>query len=441
MSDRASRRFLVWRIVGNDLPPRHAPGAAFAHVRTIVEREPALPNYERRWLLNRIANPEVERDLHRFLESRGESVSCVPFDPDGYRSRAMRYDRLCDAIGINAARNEVLRRGFDEAEYVLPADVGTFFTQEAWTEVVSTVERYERDGLTRHYFAIPMERVVSLEDALSPERCANPRDEPQLLFRRGAELRFDETLRYGHRDKVDLLLRLGRTPGFIRGGEDKVRRPHVYSPNEAMCPDAGYVIRIPASEVDAAPHTNVLRGTLRSEALDVFARTLDAMTGRPDAADWERTDPRPSPPFDVTGSKTDVLLHCAASCKEAARIVHIGTAECDGLDAVSEGARQAAAALTTITTRRQPGKKRQVPAGVDAIDRLICAADLPRLELIEIWRAFLPHVKPGGIAVSYHAPDGAHERSWTEVYRECIRGNDDLRLVHRAEDVVVVERI
>lgn len=442
MSDRAvARRYLVWRIVGNDLPPRHAPGATFDHVRTIVEHEPALPNYDRRWLLNRIVNPEVERALLRFLESRGESVSCVPFDPDGYRSRAMRYDRLCYGIGINAARNEVLRRGFAEAEYVLPADAGTIFTREAWAQVVSTVERYEREGPTRYYFAIPMERTVSLDDALSPQRRANPMDEPQVMFRRGAELRFDETLRYGHRDKVDLLLRLGRIPGYIRGGEEKALRPHVYSPNEAMCPDAGYVIRVPAGDVDAALRNSPLRGTLRSEALDAFARALDSMTGRPDAADWESTDDGRSPIFDVTVGKAEMLINCAASCEEAARVVHIGTAECDGLDAVSEGARRASASLTTITTRRLSGEGLPVPEGMVAIDRLFCAADLPQLELIEIWRAYLPYVKPGGMAVSYRAPNGAHARSWTEVYRECIRGNDQLRLVHRADDVVIVERI
>ncbi len=47
---------VLYRIIGNDLPPRHQYGQVYTNIRFILENEIALPNWSKRWVLNRIVN-------------------------------------------------------------------------------------------------------------------------------------------------------------------------------------------------------------------------------------------------------------------------------------------------------------------------------------------------------------------------------------------------
>jgi hypothetical protein len=61
--DRVPDRFCLYRIVGNDLVPRHAPGQSLANVRFILEHETELEGCEKHWILNRIVDPREEERL------------------------------------------------------------------------------------------------------------------------------------------------------------------------------------------------------------------------------------------------------------------------------------------------------------------------------------------------------------------------------------------
>jgi len=72
------------RVVGNDLPPRHAVGQSVANVRWILEHEVLPVGVVRRWVVNRISDPLVEADVVGLLEGAGEVFVRVPFVLEEY---------------------------------------------------------------------------------------------------------------------------------------------------------------------------------------------------------------------------------------------------------------------------------------------------------------------------------------------------------------------
>lgn len=235
---REPDRFLLYRIIGNDLPPRHAKGSARANLQFILKHEPPLTDCEKRWLINRIVDPAEERATIALLDRHGQSYLRIPFDLgeyaaigwdlDGFPGRGAllglamqgvkahqpRYlTQACIAknnyvMNNNGARNAALQAGRVAAKWVLPWDGNCFLTAAAWTELRGAVlaQPYAK------YFVVPMARIPSNRALLDPAFHPAAADEPQILFRRDAALMFDPAFAYGMSSKAELLLRLG-VPG------------------------------------------------------------------------------------------------------------------------------------------------------------------------------------------------------------------------------------
>ncbi len=231
-------RFILCRIIGNDLPPRHAKGSARANVRFILEREPDLADCRKTWLVNRIVDPREEEAVIALLERHRQSYRRIPFriekyaqvgwdlDRSGHRGGLLRLamqgidvDRAQRQLPIrtaknnyvmnnNGARNAALQDGRAAAKWVMPWDGNCFLGEAAWSELREAVlaQPYVK------YFIVPMARIASNRAVLNPSYRPQAADEPQILFRRDAELMFDPAYPYGMAPKVELLLRLG-VPG------------------------------------------------------------------------------------------------------------------------------------------------------------------------------------------------------------------------------------
>ncbi|WP_150132302.1 alginate lyase family protein [Prosthecochloris sp. GSB1] len=109
----------------------------------------------------------------------------------------------------NGARNRALAEGIKMAEWIFPWDGNCFITDGAWENITQRIDRCSH----LKYHIVPMERVQDNDALLVKNFKANPFEEPQVIFRRDAELRFDESLMYGLKPKIDLLKRLG-VPGI-----------------------------------------------------------------------------------------------------------------------------------------------------------------------------------------------------------------------------------
>jgi hypothetical protein len=339
--------FLLIRILGNDLPPRHPRGQTRRNLREILEREPDLPGCERRWVVNRIVDPDEEAAVIALLEARGEPYLLRPLARDGSdlpgwawdavvegeptylapsdpaeRGRDPRLRRLYDRrvralIDLNAARNAAIDEGRTDATWVLPWDGGCLLTGDAYDELVATVTR---DPDLR-YLAVPTARIADLAALDDPHLRPSPDQEHMLAFHRDAAERFDPQLTYGVREKVALLRRLG-VPGPWDSWRWQPRfGPPGASPEADRVAVAGWVARLPvgdeAQEVDPG-----LRWRARATAvLDVVDRydALVARSHREDPGGPLLTEVELTPAITATpdeGHPAERLLRLAATVRE-----------------------------------------------------------------------------------------------------------------------------
>lgn len=232
--------FALYRIIGNDLPPRHSPDQTLSNLEFMLKFEPAFDDCRKIWVLNRIVDPEQEERIRELLERYSAEYLVIPFDADEYRRIGWNFERLGPegtftaqfrsryvgsafekaiehvyhyknlyVMNNNGARNVALRHGRDIAKWVLPWDGNCFLTEETWSALRKTIQ--ERPHL--RYLVVPMARLTtSNETFLSAETDIAATEEPQLVFRDDSRAEFHPDFRYGHRPKVELLRRLG-VPG------------------------------------------------------------------------------------------------------------------------------------------------------------------------------------------------------------------------------------
>jgi hypothetical protein len=305
--DREPDRFVLYRILGNDLPPRHEAGQTLANLRFMLDHEPELPGCEKRWVVNRIFDPEQEAKVIALLEERGQSYLHIPFVLEDYarvgwdllgfpdpafflrgrykdmnaydQSRAQAHLRRLKnnyVINNNGARNAALRDGKGRAKWVLPWDGNCFLTEGAWAEIVAGV----RARPYLKYFTVPMSRTLDNADLLDPAFRPEADEEPQLLFRRDSVEEFDARFHYGRRPKVELFYRLA-IPGKWDGWPDDVwdlpRAP--ISPDAGSVGETGWVARLFSGQtkLEADKVTGLRsRGEARTEAITSVLDRLDA---------------------------------------------------------------------------------------------------------------------------------------------------------------------
>ena len=254
--------FAFYRIIGNDLPPRHTMGQALENVRFILDNEPRLVGCEKGWIVNRIIEESYERKLIDLLEEYDQTYLVIPFRWDEYRNVGWRlrdfeapgltfgrkvpgvdtelrhqvaldhlyHDKNLYVMNNNGARNTALEAGTSHATWVLPFDGNCFFTEDGW-------ESLRRSVLARphlRYFSVPMARIRDNDALLEPGFFPEASEEPQLIFRWDARERFNEDARYGRRPKVELFYRLG-----IPGNWDRWRIFPWEEPRPALGGDAG----------------------------------------------------------------------------------------------------------------------------------------------------------------------------------------------------------
>lgn len=269
---RENDTYGLYRIIGNDLPPRHHDGQTLESLRFILEHEPALEQCEKRWIINRIYDPRRQEAIVALLERFRQRYEVIPFELDEYRKleadtaclphedyldsweyrrldeRArLRLDlallrpRILYAMNINAARNLALNDGKRTFKWVLPWDGATFVTANAWDDIRSTVE--ERPHF--RYFLVPLTRIEDNRELLKPDFYRTPQDEPQIVFRRDSRETFDPELPYGNRNKIELLARL-RVPGpWLKLTDDPWDLPRRrIAPEEGQFACAGWVARL-----------------------------------------------------------------------------------------------------------------------------------------------------------------------------------------------------
>lgn len=243
----------VYRILGNDLPPRHQPGQTLQNLQFLLENEPNLelsnvsgqdlqgysPRVEKWWVLNRIVSKETESRIIALLKKHRQQYFVIPFDERAYKTlqfeteadfptfdffhsaaflqlgttmQKRAYDHVYSdknqyVMNNNGGRNAALAHGLRRARWVFPLDGNCFFSKRGWAAVARDLTS---NGASNKYLVIPMVRLTKNSNALDESRSVNATEEPQVAFRNDALFKFDEQMRYGRRSKLELLWRLSK---------------------------------------------------------------------------------------------------------------------------------------------------------------------------------------------------------------------------------------
>jgi hypothetical protein len=302
--------FVLYRILGNDLPPRHRSGQTLANLEFTLTRELPFTGLEKRWLLNRIVNPHIEAAIMAMLDRYGQHYDRLCFNEREYRAVRYRVEGFphpdylyrkafnelepgaqCRAedtvyqdknrylMNNNGARNAALQAGRERARWVLPWDGNCFLTEDGWGQTRAAVLAQP----DIRYHVVPMTRVRNNALLLQPGFVPDPVEEPQLIFRCDASEEFDEDLRYGRRPKVDFFWRLGVGGPWDRWGLDPWEVRPSPAPEFGRFARGGWVARLFSGVEELEQHTPLARknrGTARQIAVRNFIDELDCKLAR-----------------------------------------------------------------------------------------------------------------------------------------------------------------
>lgn len=312
-SPLASRQddFILIRILGNDLYPRHRRGQTYANLKFILENEPPLTSCSTFWILNRIAAPEEASRIQTLLKQHQQPCEVIPFLPEEYAKIDLDWSCLPDpgffespayrrlgkkqqvdaltatyrkknnyVMNNNGARNHALAIGRPRAKWVLPFDGNCFFTASAWEEVRGAITAKPH----MKHFVVPMVRTSDNQTLLiKGQPASSALQEPQLVFRCDTTTGFNESFCYGRRPKVEMFWTLGIPGPWDAWEDDPWDPPRRGLSEEALAfAIAGWVARIssgmPLQEKNSW-FSGAYRAMRRQEAILETLRFLDQQSG------------------------------------------------------------------------------------------------------------------------------------------------------------------
>eukprot|EP00834_Sanchytrium_tribonematis_P002110 NODE_59_length_28102_cov_0.971110.p7 type:complete len:488 gc:universal NODE_59_length_28102_cov_0.971110:19904-18441(-) len=277
----------LFRIIGNDLPPRHSKLQTLQNVKKILDHEAG--SQDKYFILNRIINTTVLNTIKSWIIAKNQTFIEIKFEPAKYSKIHHDYQfhipdmmyhamnesllyklRIMDHVyrfkniyvmNNNGGRNCALMVGKQIADVVLPLDGNIFLPVRTLVEIKDTIRKHEAD-----YYLLTMQRSGQNSNNIWKE-------EPQIVFTKNSSLLFNERMRYGRRSKLELLWRLNilRPPEIsIFPFEEEVGdtiKKHVYH--------AGHVYRLSSgqSEPESSRH---VRNLLRLISIQEMIDTLDS---------------------------------------------------------------------------------------------------------------------------------------------------------------------
>ena len=282
-------KIALYRILGNDLPPRHKIGQTFLNLNFILNHEPDFPNCKKKWIVNRILDSKMENKILNLLKLKKQSFLHIPFNKFKYkintnkRIKLINFDlprKLSDGviqnlsfmkknfylINLNNARNLALIDGRRLANWVLPFDSNCCFNKKGFDMIIS---KLSKQRTTNKCFAVVMYRLKENREYFNFHTKRYSNQEPQLVIGKNYKIRFDESQLYGYRPKVDLFERL-------KFKIKKTKYSFIVTDPKSIC---GYVLRL-SSGCKNDDEFMSDRAALRGESLINLFRKADKLIFR-----------------------------------------------------------------------------------------------------------------------------------------------------------------
>jgi hypothetical protein len=253
-------KYCLIRIIGNELPPRDTKGGRSTALGYILEHEPEFPDCQKLWLINQIHSPDHLEEIISILCAHGQQYQVLPFDSQGYIRSKTEDERIVNAININKARNIALDVSAGRFTFVFDGDC--FFTDELWQDTTKELVKDQIENPERQYYVVPMVRVTNY---MPREFRSLQPNEPQLIFRDDATLRFDERIPFSKNDKIELLKRLGY-----------IWKNQRVASEGSLCRAVGLTIHMHFGDEKTEKDLRH-RMDVRQQSIDILLKKLDAM--------------------------------------------------------------------------------------------------------------------------------------------------------------------
>jgi len=211
----------VYRILGNDLPPRHKNGQTKENLRFMLNNEPLCLGAETKWVVNHIIDKQEENEIISLLQDAGAAYIHLPIN-------FVKLSKLVAQIGgkinvsdldkpevkevvlyitnLNQTRNMCIDDGIKNGfRWILPLDGACIFDSLGWLLfLVSAAWDRERSVLL-----LSMYRLASNIEFTRFHRKQRIRSEPQVAVSgRDSSIRFDERSLYAQDSKLELVRRI-----------------------------------------------------------------------------------------------------------------------------------------------------------------------------------------------------------------------------------------
>lgn len=278
-------KYDVYRILGNDLPPRHNPNQTYINLKYMLENETDFPDVRKIFILNRIVDSKKEAQYRTLLEHHSVEYRSIPFVPESYSKMKRSEDKVRYVCNVNGARNKCITDSRkDSSRIAVVLDGAAYLNDDGWTRFDNAVYAYPN----RAVYGMWTHRALSFEEienlTFLPELKERYKfgdltrvgmRECYLAFTNSADKLFNENLYYGKVDKAYTLWQYG-IPGVWDYWEGSLRREALRNKSKYFedYEMGGYAIRLPSHSITDGD--NAIRGESRAMGIQVLISKLDS---------------------------------------------------------------------------------------------------------------------------------------------------------------------
>ena len=192
-------KFIIARIIGNELPPRDELDSKIKSLEHILAQDEPI---DKLWVLNRIYDHNYLIRIRHILKD--QVTYEIPFIRSDYNKCLSYEDKILYSININHARNYAFACGKSVADFVIVLDGDCYFSDEGINNTLQEINDDQKINKQQKHYCIPSVRINN--------RNGHIKGEGMVAFRNDADQLFNESIIFGNNDKNELIYRLNLKP-------------------------------------------------------------------------------------------------------------------------------------------------------------------------------------------------------------------------------------
>ena len=231
MTIELQKKYLIVRILGNDLETLHGKNQTYNNLKFTIKNESSFINTDKLYILNRIVDKKYKQQIITLLEDTKQKYIDQPFEIEKFNKLPeinMSYEEFKQKnpeypktfiyyssilkehnlylINNNGCRNFCIEYGKQNGyEWTFVLDSNNYFTDEYYYNIIKYISK------NTHYIVIPLIRIsdygLKNKDILNSNNLNRTFEieEPQVAFHINSKYKFNELIPYGISPKAEFL--------------------------------------------------------------------------------------------------------------------------------------------------------------------------------------------------------------------------------------------